>query len=1511
MTPARFQTIEQIYREALAQQPDQISGFLDSACKGDAALRHNVEALLISRQQADGFIESSAVSLAAKLIQNGHGQSLVGHTIGHYKICESIGAGGMGEVYLATDIVAGRKAALKLLPMRFTGDAERLKRFKQEAHAVVGLNHPNILTVYEIGEDHSIHYIASELIEGETLRDRLKRGPMQLSEAVDVAIQVASALAAAHHAGIVHRDIKPENIMLRPDGYVKVLDFGIAKLAEQEMPTTMPREEALLLVETNLGSVLGTVRYMSPEQACGEHVDQSTDIWSLGVVLYEMVTGHAPFTGDTPQDVMFSILEKEPPPLTRYVTHAPTELQQIVSKTLRKDRAQRYHSAHELLQALKDLRRKLEAELERAAAPLWLRWARSPVALVLMVLAAALALTFPFFRHRNPTTSLPPDKSIAVLPLENLSDDKENAFFADGVQDELLSNLAKIKELKVISRTSVMEYKSGIRRNLKEIAQQLGVRNVVEGSVRRSGDHVRVSVQLIDARADRHLWGENYDRTLADSLSLQGDLATEIAAAVGAALSPQEKARVEAKPTNNPAAYDAYLRARAIPVDWGFALKGDIDSAIRLYEQAVKLDPNFTLAWAYLSIAQIQSAWKEDVQQKPARRAAAKDSLNHALALDPNLPEVHLARGYHEQDDTRALAEFQQAEQGLPNSADVIEAIARVQRGLGHWDEAVADLRRAIEIDPRNIRASNNLALTYCAMHRFPEAVATLDRVLAWDPTNARALLTKADALVAVGDLQAAEPLLANPELPADRRATYALYQRNYAAAIEILSKDLAVDRQQRDPGGILSLAFSQQLAGDVSAARATYQKAIENFRRELEKVAAGSYVEADMHIRLGVAYAGLGKADFAIAEGQKAMALVPSSKHPEFGPSEEDEMARIYAQLGDADHAIPMLRRLLRTSYPSATFLTPATLRLNPIWDRIRNDPRFQELAAENAPLPEKAIAVLPFENLSKDEENAFFAAGVQDEILTDLAKIADLKVISRTSVMKYNSGPGRNLREIAKALGVSHVVEGSVQSAGGRVRVSAQLIDARNDAHLWAEHYDRDVADVFAVQTEIAQKIADQLKANLSPAEKAAIAERPTADLVAYALYAKAKDLAWGLAWDDWEGAEKSLNRKVELLEKATQRDPSFALAYCALAQARCDLFLATGAEFSDLSRTRLESARKAANAALRIRPDLGEAHLELARYYFCTGDFDRARDELTIVRRKLPNNSEALYIAARIDRRQNRWDDSLANYQKASELDPNNIEAAFWRRDTYFEMRRYSELEQLITKDAAGGPLQGPWTQLWLAMIKLAKGDPVAAQALLAQVPLDFSPTHWIWETRFTAALYLRDYDAASRVIAATPVKFADALGGQAPESWRDGQVARARGDKQKALTAFAAERKRLDAKWETQVKDERYLVQIAALDAGLGRKEEAIREAQRAVDLRPIAKDSLQGPEVATKLALVYAWTGERDRALEQLEIVAKIPAGPTYGDLRFNPCWDDLRGDKRFDKIVAAAKAASR
>src|SRR5438132_1444363 len=598
MTPARLQTIEEIYRAALDQEPDQISAFLDTACGGDEPLRRKVEALLASRQRAASFIETSAVGLATRIIENGQADLLVGQTIGHYKISERIGTGGMGDVYLATDMTAGRKAALKLLPMRFTGDAERLKRFQQEAHAVVGLNHPNILTVYEIGEDHSIHYIASELIEGETLRQRLAHGRMQLSEAVDVAIQMASALAAAHNAGIVHRDIKPENIMLRPDGYVKVLDFGIAKLAEQELPVNMPRDEALLLVETNLGSILGTVRYMSPEQACGEHVDQSTDIWSVGVVLYEMVTGQTAFTGDTPGEVMSSILKKEPPPLTSYFAHTPAELQQIISKTLRKDREERYHSAHELLQALKDFRHKLEVEADLAratASPFWLRWTRSPAVLALVVLVGALALALPFYRHRNLTTSLPPEKSIAVLPFLDLSEAKDQEYFCDGMSEEILETLAKVDGLRVVARTSSFSFK-GKNVNAREVGEKLNVANVLEGSLRREGNRVRITAELIDTRNGFHLWTETYDRELAGIFALQD----EITRSVVEALKIKLAVSLPVQEQRNREVYDFYLQVLYFS---NKSSEEDLRRALDFFERAVEKDPSFAVAWTGIAKA--------------------------------------------------------------------------------------------------------------------------------------------------------------------------------------------------------------------------------------------------------------------------------------------------------------------------------------------------------------------------------------------------------------------------------------------------------------------------------------------------------------------------------------------------------------------------------------------------------------------------------------------------------------------------------------------------------------------------------------------------------------------------------------------------------------------------------------------------------------------------------------------------------------------------------------------
>src|SRR5262245_36570806 len=664
MQSERWQTCMNVFNAAVEQPPDERAAFLERSCDGDEALRRKIELLLKYHDTSGDFIKSPAFEAAPELL-TGDPETLIGQYLGCYRVDAVAGVGGMGVVYLAWDERLGRKVALKLLPQSMVANEAELGRLQNEARTASALNHPNIVTIHDIGEVDSIHYVAAEFIEGTTLRERMTNGPIPPNEAVDIAAQVASALCVAHRAGIVHRDIKPENIMLRPDGYVKVLDFGIAKLTQQEtLGMTTARRVPL---STHQSMMLGTTRYMSPEQTMAQQVDTRSDRWSLGVALYEMIAKRAPSEAETAADVMAAIFDRDPQPLKHRVPIVPPALQRVVDRSLRKDPAERYQTAEEMLSDLRAIKEKTDGIAARNA-----RWIG--VAAVAALLAG-LALFYASRGGRTSPARAPAviDKSIAVLPLQNLSEDKENAFFADGVQDELLSNLSKIKDLKVISRTSVMQYKSGTRRNLKEIAQQLGVSNVVEGSVRRSGDHVRVSVQLIDGRTDRHLWGENYDRNLADSVSLQGELATEIASAVGATLSPQEKARVVAKPTNNAAAYDAYLRARAIPIDWGHAIQGDIESAIRLYEQAVKLDPNFTLAWAYLSIAQKQSVWK-GIHPGPAQRARAKDSLDHALALDSNLPEVHLARGYHEQ-GTRALEEFRQAEKGLPNSADVIEAI--------------------------------------------------------------------------------------------------------------------------------------------------------------------------------------------------------------------------------------------------------------------------------------------------------------------------------------------------------------------------------------------------------------------------------------------------------------------------------------------------------------------------------------------------------------------------------------------------------------------------------------------------------------------------------------------------------------------------------------------------------------------------------------------------------------------------------------------------------------------
>jgi serine/threonine protein kinase/Flp pilus assembly protein TadD len=959
MTPARLQTIEDIFHAALDQEPDQIGRFVDAACEGDVLLRRKVEALLASHQQAASFIEIPAAGLATRIIENGQADLLVGRTIGHYKLSKRIGTGGMGEVYLATDTTANRKAALKLLPLRFTGDAERLKRFQQEAHAVVGLNHPNILTVYEIGEDHATHYIASELIEGDTLRERLMRGRMQLSEAIDVAIQVARALAAAHETGIVHRDIKPENIMLRPDGYVKVLDFGIAKLAEQEVPVTIPTDEALLLVETNLGSILGTVRYMSPEQARGAPVDKGTDIWSLGVVLYEMVAGRVPFTGDTPGEIMASILGTEPPPLPRSIAQTPDELRQIVSKALSKERAERYQSAHELLEALQGLRREVEfkAELERStAAPSWLRWARSPTALVLVLLVAALAITLPFYWQRDLTTSSIPEKSIAVLPFQNLSDNKENSYFAAGIQDDVLTSLAHIHELKVISRTSVMDYQKPGGRNMRAIGRALGVANVLEGSVRRTGDHVLVNVQLIDARNDQHLWAEHYDRTVADSIGLQGELATQIAAALKATLAPEEKARLGVEPTANSEAYVLYLTALGKEAT-------DEIAAEQLYVRATALDPKFALAYARASLLNSRIA---SYEKDRARKAKARAQVEEALRLEPTLGEAHMALGlclyWGEKKYEAALKEFEVAAATSPNNARIYTYVGGIYRRQGRWREAVASFERALSLDPRCLPIAFLSALNQLFIRDWPAAAASYKRALEIAPDDLDTKIGLAYLEVVQNNnpaagrniLQSIPPAVNPDDELASARWDLAMLERNYASAEKIWA-DYRGGKLAQGPKtfyqGRTALA-----RGDIGSAQRYFAATMPAFEGWVRDDPA----DPEHHQELGLLYAYMQRKEDALREARRAVELEPESQNAYQGALGAANLALVYALVGEQDQAITLIERLLSTPGPFQGLnglqnITLAELRLRWEWDSLRSNPRFQKILA--APEPKTVL--------------------------------------------------------------------------------------------------------------------------------------------------------------------------------------------------------------------------------------------------------------------------------------------------------------------------------------------------------------------------------------------------------------------------------------------------------------------------------------------------------------------------------------------------------------------------
>ena len=952
MTSERWQQVNDLFQLAAERAPEERTTFLQTACHGDEGLRREVESLIAYYERAENFIESPAFEVVPELLTDDRTGAIVGESIAHYRIESLIGVGGMGEVYLARDERLGRKVALKFLPERLTANNTQLSRFKSEARAASALNHPNILTVHEIGTEGNRHFIATEFIEGATLRATLVRGRMSVYDALEVAVQVASALAAAHKAGVVHRDIKPENIMIRPDGYVKVLDFGLAKLTEQQSASDNRDLTITNTQHTLAGMLLGTPRYMSPEQTRGDKADARSDIWSLGAVIYEMVCGVPAFSGATPSDCIASILKTEAPPLSRVAPAAPTELQSILHKALRKNRDERYQTIAEMLADLQSLKGKLE----RAAStpkiqPAWL-WAAAVAAIVLIGIG-----TLFFARYRSspvaarspisPATAQIPEKSIAVLPFENRSRNPDNAYFAEGIQDEILTRLSKIADLKVISRTSTQHYKSAPT-NLPEIARELGVAHILEGSVQKSGDAVRVNVQLIKAASDSHLWADTYDRKLTDMFSVESEVAKAIADQLQAKLTGREEQVIAAKPTDNPEAYDAYLRGLAYSLKTANTSTNAL-GAQKYLKEAVRLDPKFALAWALLSYVEARGYITQFLQPTVALREEAQQAAEKALTLQPNLGEAILAKGFYHyaclKDYDTAVRYFEQARPLMPNSSRIPESLAYVTRKRGQWDQSESYFNEAERLDPRNVSLLTQHALSYKDRRLFPEAWRKLEQILNITPDDVDTIMEKAVIAQAEGDLPRASALLASLQPAADD--TNALETQAYQAILErrpaqIMSrlKDILV---KPDPAlgfykGELRfwLGWLQETAGDHAAAQESWRQA----RSELESFLKE---QPENHILLGdlaLTNMSLGDMTAALTLSERGMIVNPIEKDAVTGPASIEFFARVAVQAGKADRAIITLQKLLSTSYsgplgPGAP-LTPALLRLDPMFDPL-----------------------------------------------------------------------------------------------------------------------------------------------------------------------------------------------------------------------------------------------------------------------------------------------------------------------------------------------------------------------------------------------------------------------------------------------------------------------------------------------------------------------------------------------------------------------------------------------
>jgi len=881
-----------------------------------------------------------------------------GARFGPYEVAVPLGAGGMGEVYRARDERLQRDVAVKVLPPAVAGDPDRLARFEREARALARLSHPAILSIFDFGKEGETAYAVTELLEGQTLRERLAHEKLTWRRAVEIAATVAEGLASAHGAGIVHRDLKPENIFITRDGRVKILDFGLARVEPARPEPAAGATLSLEPADTVPGAVLGTVGYMAPEQVRGEPADARADIFALGCLLYETLTGRRAFKRDTAAETMTAILKDPVPEVALSGTDISSELDGIVGRCLEKSPEERFQSASDLAFSLRELTKPGVRGTQPAPAAGRRRRLAWITAAVLLGTVAAVFLWLRETAARKPAPGDPVDgERVAVLPFVNQGAG-DDAYFASGVTDEITGSLASLKGLVVISRACAAQY-AGTAKSTRQIGGELGVKYILTGTVRwarglETAHRVRITPELVRVADDASVWSEIYEFTMDDIFRVQSEIARAVVARLGLELLEPRPGTIDSRPTGSIEAYQAFLRGRFLARQPHFTLSTWLE-ALGHFGRATELDQGFALAWAELSQAHARLVYYRH-DMTPERRAKARQALDRARELSPGSPESHLAAGYYhlwvERDTEAARNELEAASKGMPNSAEIQAALGELFRMHGDWERALEAYGIAASLSPRDGSAMVDLAETLWWMRRYPEAAEAADRAIALAPDQAWPYLAKAFTLWSwKGREGLAGARSALDSVPKDHEWSewswfwQEAMEGRYAEAVGRMEEDREGWIRHKIQAGpkVLLAATLQASLGEKDKAREGFETALRMLEAEIRDRPSNALT----HSSLGVAYAGLERGEEAVREGQLGVELLPMSKDAVYGLTHVIDLANIYALLGDAGKAVEQLEILL--SNPG--WFSVPFLKMDPRWLPLKGDPRFEALLAKYAP--------------------------------------------------------------------------------------------------------------------------------------------------------------------------------------------------------------------------------------------------------------------------------------------------------------------------------------------------------------------------------------------------------------------------------------------------------------------------------------------------------------------------------------------------------------------------------